>query len=74
MSKIIAIKVDEETWRKWKELNKFDNFATKKTREFLNQMFEENRWLMEMASGIKKRRESYGELDIVSAREILSEI
>jgi len=47
MTKIIAIKVDEETWRKWKELNKIENMATKKTRKFISLLIEENKWWLE---------------------------
>ncbi len=54
MTKIIAIKVDDETWRKWKELNKLDNFATKKTRVFLNQLFEEYKWWFEGRDALLK--------------------
>jgi len=56
MVKIIAIKVDDETWRKWKELNKMGNIATDSTREFINRMLKEYEWLFEEKERVFKER------------------
>ncbi len=61
MTKIIAIKVDDETWRKWKQLNKIDNMAVKKTREFLNQLFEEYVWWFEGRDALFKGKNPVNE-------------
>ena len=79
MTKMIAIKVDEETWRKWKELNKLDNLATKETKNFLNQLFEEYKWWFENREKLlnprrRENTESEINIDAVSGEEILSEI
>ena len=75
----IGIWVDEDTWEKWKELNKVDNLATKKTKDFIKELLNQYGFLFKkiesLVNGeIPQEQEESMEIDTVSAEEILSEI
>ena len=75
----IGIWVDEDTWEKWKELNKVDNLATKKTKDFIKELLNQYGYLFKKIESLvngepPQEQEESMEIDTVSAEEILSEI
>ena len=70
----IGLRVDEETWRKWKELNLLGNVGTEKLKDALKKILKQYEWWFEKKELIIEGRVEKEEIDTVSVEEVLAEI